>query len=98
MAWQMMKTAAGHLSLDNFSLESDKIPELLRQLQGYFQNRFAVGDRFGLEAMSALAVEIRIDGAPLTVGWDNWSGVFIMAWDTGGDTAVRELEGYFCDD
>lgn len=48
----------------------------------------------GLEVASSVAVEIWIDGAKLTVGWDNWSGLFIMAWDVDGDRIVQEIKGY----
>ena len=67
---------------------------VLHQLKSHFQERLDAGEKIGLEVASSVAVEICIDGAKLTVGWDNWSGLFIMAWDTDGDRIVREIEGF----
>ena len=41
---------------------------------------------------SAAAAEIIIDNTALTLGWDIWSGLFIMAGDTDGDRILDELE------
>ncbi len=67
---------------------------VLHQLKVYFQERLDAGEKMGLEVASSVAVEIWIDGAKLTVGWDNWSGLFIMAWDVDGDRIVQEIKGY----
>ena len=48
-------------------------------------------EKMGLEVQSSVAAEIWVNGTKLTVGWDNWSGLFIMAWDTDGDRIVREI-------
>ena len=42
--------------------------------------------------LSAAAGEIRIDDAPITLGWDNWSGFFLMAHDDHGDAVLHEIE------
>lgn len=95
MAWKMYKIATGHNSLENFELEADDVPTILHQLEYYFQERFNIGNKFGLEVLSSAAVEILIDGIRLTVGWDNWSGTFLMAWDADGDKIVREVGQFF---
>lgn len=95
MAWKMYEIATGHSSLENFELEAYEIPTILHQLEYYFQERFDIGNKFGLEAVSSVSVEILIDGIRLTVGWDNWSGIFLMAWDADGDKIVREVGQFF---
>lgn len=40
MAWQMIKIANGHNSLDNSELESGDMFPILNQLKDHFQERF----------------------------------------------------------
>lgn len=94
MAWKLFQLSNGHKSLENFELEADDVFAVLHQLKVYFQERLDAGEKMGLEVASSVAVEIWIDGAKLTVGWDNWSGLFIMAWDVDGDRIVQEIKGY----
>ena len=67
---------------------------ILNQLKNHFQERFDKSDKFGLD-FTSVGVEILIDGVRLTVGWDNWSGIFIMAWDDDGDKIVMEIAEFF---
>lgn len=46
------------------------------------------GGKLGITP-SAAAVELHVNGARITVGWDNWSGIFIMAWDSEGDRIIE---------
>ena len=94
MAWKLLQVSNGHKSLENFTLVADDLFVVLHQLKSYFQERFDARDKIGLETLSSVATEIWIDGAKLTVGWDNWSGLFIMAWDSNGDRIVSEIEGF----
>lgn len=96
MAWEMCKIASGNNSLDNYDLKPDDILEVLDKLKDYFQERLQKGSKFGLDiAMSAVGAEILVDGARITVGYDIWSGVFIMAWDEDGNVIVKEIEKLF---
>lgn len=96
MAWELHKLSSGKNSLDNFELGADAIWEVHDQLKAYFQERLQKGSKFGLDiALSAVGFEIFIDGARITVGWDNWSGMFIMAWDEDGNVIVEELAQFF---
>ena len=95
MAWKLFQISNGHQSLENFKLEADDMFAVLHQLKGHFQERLDTGSKIGLEVLSSAAAEIWIDGAKLTAGWDNWSGLFIMAWDADGDRIVQEIEEFF---
>ena len=94
MAWKLIQVSNGHKSLENFELEADDVFAFLHQLKSYFQERLDARDKMGFEALSSVATEIWIDGAKLTAGWDSWSGLFIMAWDSDGDRIVSEIEGF----
>ena len=95
MAWKLIQISNGHQSLENFKLEADDMFAVLHQLKWHFQERLDTGSKIGLEVLSSAAAEIWIDGAKLTAGWDNWSGLFIMAWDADGDRIVQEIEEFF---
>lgn len=88
MAWKLYRISSGHLSLDNDELESDKIFEVLSVLEQNLRNNPEFGGKLGITP-SAAAVELLVDGARITVGWDNWSGLFIMAWDNDGDLIIE---------
>ena len=92
MAWKLYNISSGHYSIDNFELEAGDILAVLQKLQGYFRDRLVLATQAGV-GLSLAGVDILVDENRLTVGWDNWSGVFIMAWDTAGDGILRELEG-----
>ena len=94
MAWNLIQISSGHKSLENFELEPDHIPVVLHQLKDYFQGRLDVGNKIGLEILSSFAAEILIDEIELTIGWDNWSGLFIMSCDAYGDAIVQEIERF----
>ena len=57
-------------------------------MKKHFGARLSFGGKLGLD-VSAAAGELFADGARLTVGWDNWSGVYIMAWDDKGDWIIK---------
>lgn len=88
MAWRLHKISDGHLSIDNDELESDKIFEVLSVLERNLGNNPEFGGKLGITP-SAAAFELLVDGARITVGWDNWSGIFIMAWDSEGDRIIE---------
>lgn len=94
MAWTKSKTASGFLTLDNLTLESESLPDVLDSLKEHFGERLTIGGKFGLD-MDSAAFELNIDGIRVTVGCDIWSGVFIMAWDNAGNKIIEEIESFF---
>lgn len=91
MAWELVRLASGRFSLENSELESDAVPEILSGIENALgKQRVQFNSKFGLDiALTAAAVDLLIDGERITLGWDNWSGAFIMAWDTGGDRVIE---------
>lgn len=88
MAWKLRKISSGHYSLDNNDLEPEALPKALKVLKKEFGARLSFEGKLGFD-VSAAAAEFSIDGARLTVGWDNWSGAYIMAWDDNGDSILK---------
>ncbi|MCI8423875.1 MAG: hypothetical protein HFF50_10190 [Lawsonibacter sp.] len=93
MAWKLYRISSGHYTIDNFELGAEEIPAVLRTLQACFQERLTLGRQAGI-GLSQVGIEVLVDGSPLTVGWDNWSGVFLMAEDAAGDAILTELDDY----
>ena len=96
MAWKKYRVSSGHLTLDNEQLEPDAAPAVLQLLKTRLGGRLQAGERAGLTP-SAAAAELIADGTALTLGWDIWSGLFIMAHDADGDKIIDELESLLCD-
>lgn len=88
--WKLVRIGSGHLSLDNDRLEADAIKDVLSALEKKFGKRMKFGGRFWFDlALAASAAELVIDEARITLGWDNWSGFFIMSWDDSGDRIIK---------
>ncbi|MDE6726909.1 MAG: hypothetical protein K2J80_03085 [Oscillospiraceae bacterium] len=88
MPWKLHTISSGYCSLDNEELDPDFLPQVFKALKRKLGARMSFGGRLGLD-LSAAAAELSIDGARITVGWDNWSGAFIMAWDSKGDRIIK---------
>lgn len=91
--WVKSKTASGFLTFDNSELSEDDLTAVLNDLREYFGGRLTSGVELGLNGDSA-AFELRIDGIRITMGYDIWSGAFIMAWDNAGDEIIEEIESF----
>ena len=90
MAWKILQISSGHLSLENDELRSEQIFEILAEIERKLRESPEFGGKLGITP-SAAAVELLINGVRLTLGWDIWSGVFIMAWDNDGDHVIRNI-------
>ena len=88
MAWELVKISSGHLSLENGELKSEQMFEVLSELKQKLDDSPKFGGKLGIDLSSA-AAELLVDGIRLTLGWDIWSGVFIMAWDNNGDQVIQ---------
>lgn len=83
--------ANGHLSYDIEIFEAGHIFPVATRLEkelGFESKGLPI---FGLETV---LLEMQRDGVKITVGWDHWSGLFIMADDDAGDEAIREIASH----
>lgn len=90
MAWKLNKISSGHLSLENDELKSEQMSDVLSEIVRKLGESPEYGGKFGITP-SAAAIELLVDGVRLTLGWDIWSGVFIMAWDDDGDRILENV-------
>ena len=88
MSWKLNRIISGHLSLENGELKSEQIFEVLSELERKLGDSPKFGGKLGV-VPSASAAELLVDGVRLTLGWDIWSGVFVMAWDKKGDQLIQ---------
>ena len=89
--WSIYKIKSGFNSLDNDELGVDAVTEIWETLKVHFGERLCVGSGIGLDLTSSAAGEFTVDGIRLTIGYDIWSGVFIMAHDVAGDKILNEI-------
>ena len=85
------KTAKGHLSYDIEGLEAYKVFPIATALQDKFG--FRTGKLPGLDP-DELYIELIRDSVIILVGWDIWSGLFVMAMDESGDPVIQEIGQY----
>lgn len=91
MAWKLIRISSGRWSIENSELYETALPEVISKLENALGGRMKFGGRLGIApALAASAIELTIDGVRITLGYDNWSGVYIMAWDEGGDRIIED--------
>ncbi|MCH5257466.1 MAG: hypothetical protein J1D87_09230 [Lachnospiraceae bacterium] len=86
--WEIVKTANGRKSCDNFELDSSDILSILSVIEKYYVIDY---DNRGALGQNVAAFDLQIDGKYMTIGWDNWSGIFIMSHDPSGDILVERI-------
>lgn len=87
----MYKTYKGLNTYENESLESKDTFEILRYIKNQFSGRLKSEKEFWNIITDDIYNDLIIDGVKVNVGFDNWSGVFIMAWDERGNELVEEI-------
>ncbi len=85
------KTAKGHLTYDIEELEAYQVFPIAIALQDMFG--FKTGKLPGLDP-DALYIELIRDSVKILVGWDIWSGLFVMAMEESGDPVIQEIGQY----
>lgn len=41
--------------------------------------------------LSFAGLDLRINGERVTIGWDNWFGIFIMSIEPSGDVVIEKI-------
>jgi hypothetical protein len=80
-------SANGRLS---FEME-DKPSETIFILLSFLDERFGLKSGFPVFGLDAVYSEGEVEGTKIVVGYDNWSGCFIQAFDEAGDRLVRAM-------
>ncbi len=81
----------GHLSYEVNSANSNFLPVLSLLLQKEF-GCIPVGETTTF--VSEIVSDIELNGTKLGLGWDNWSGVYVMALCSDGDQHITDISSY----
>jgi hypothetical protein len=88
---QMFQTAEGHASYEIEEADAEQVYTVADRIE----------QRFGFEptglpvvGVDSIHIGLRRQAEKITVGWDNWSGLFVMADDAHGNTSVEQIAEY----
>jgi hypothetical protein len=85
---KLHKTASGFYSYDIVEADNDFIYKLANVLTKQFGFDMVNTPMTGLDGVYWDAIKKNVK---LTVGWDNWSGAFVMAHCSEGDEYVAKI-------
>ena len=80
------KDASGRAGYEVFEAEVDFLTEFSKVLEGL---GFAE-QRPPIVGLDQVFLDFTNGDVRLTIGWDNWSGCFVFAWEAEGDPLVIE--------
>ena len=86
--WKIIEIANGRKSCDNSDLESSDIFPALSILEKDFVISY---DENASVDLNSVGFDLRINKEPVTMGWDNWSGIFIMSIEPSGDVVIEKI-------
>lgn len=92
MIGQFHRTASGRTSYEIYEAEGEFVFHVVQILK----DRFGFSTRLPIFWLDEVYVDCKKESlkATVTVGWDEWSGCFVMANNQAGDEVVREIGGY----
>ncbi|WP_226705218.1 hypothetical protein [Microbulbifer elongatus] len=85
----------GHLSYEIYDAKSEFVPVLGELLQREFGYSPVGMPAIGL---SEVVAEVELNGTKLGLGWDNWSGEYVMAFCEEGDLLIKTIANYLSDE
>ena len=86
--WTIVEIANGRKSCENSDLQSSDIFPTLSFLEKNFAISYDENAGIGL---NTVGFDFRINGERVTIGWDNWSGIFIMSSEPSGDVVIEKI-------
>ena len=89
--WQLQKCPKGEFTCDNSIKSAEDIPELLKVLEKKFSVKY---DDKGTVGPDGVYFSVTIGEEQATIGWDIWSGVFIMPKDIKGNYVIEAVYEY----
>lgn len=81
----------GFLSYEIFNAKSDFVPVMGELIQNQFGFNPVDLPAIGL---SEVVCEVEFSGVKLGLGWDNWSGAYVMAHCAKGDEFIKKIASY----
>lgn len=90
MIGQFLKTASGRKSYEIYEANDDFVFRVL----DIVQEQFGFTSRLPVWGLDEIYIDCKRTDANITIGWDNWSGVFIMANTPPSDSVVEEIGDY----
>src|SRR5690554_4867732 len=88
---KLFTVANGHLSYEIDDASSELLPVIGQLLQSEFGFAPTAGPAIGL---SEVVVELEIAGIKVGLGWDNWSGAYVMAFTDEGDQYIKKIASF----
>ena len=88
---KLFAVANGHLSYEIDGASSELVPVIGQLLQSEFGFAPTTGPAIGL---SEVVVELEIAGTKVGLGWDNWSGAYVMSFTDEGDQYIKKIASF----
>lgn len=95
LSGKIVTVSNGHLSYEIYDAKSEFIPVLGELLKKQFGCIPVDSPAIGL---SEVVAEIELNGTKLGLGWDNWSGAYVMAYSKQGDSLIKTIANYLSDE
>ena len=89
--WVLQTCHNGALSCQNDNTTSEDILEVVKILEKKFKVEY---DDKGAAGLDGVYFDYRIEGKNVIVGWDCWSGVFIMSKSIDNNQLIEEVYKY----
>lgn len=88
--WKLYSLSDGN-TCDNPNMSSEDIVHVIETLQNAFDVEY---DNKGIAGLDGVYFDMKIDGYKMTIGWDIWSGLFIMSKEECATETVKAIYGY----
>ena len=85
---KFFKTMKGRDSFEIYAADATLVFPLASMLQKEFSLEAVSLPLFGLDG---IYLDLSKESVLITIGWDNWSGLFIMANEEDGDALIQEI-------
>lgn len=88
--WTLTTCSNQRLTCDNYSKNADEIIDVLKLLE----KKFNVDYVDGSTGADMVALSLLVNGEKVKIGYDIWSGIFIMSETINGDCVIQEIQEY----
>lgn len=89
--WKLTKIADEKVSCDNYEMGSADITAVIEKLEKKFNVQYA---NKSAVTMDMTALDFYVDSKEIVIGWDCWSGVFIMSKSKSENDIIEKIYEY----